>query len=79
MKLNRQSANSYVLDMARGQVLFSYGVPVAVRHLDGVFRSPAAILTPATRGHIDRFAPGRLPPVLSGRQFVDLCKVVLNG
>jgi hypothetical protein len=82
MKLRRLSENSHTLDTSSGSLLFSYEGLTAVRLHDpgrssAVFRSPGAILSVATRAHLQRFAPGRIPPVLTGRQFADLCRRVL--
>ena len=87
MRLIRLSENAHTLETAAGAILFSYEGLTAVRLHDprgpgdgrgAVFRSPAAVLSVATRAHLQRFAPGRLPPVLSGRQFADLCRMVLE-
>lgn len=79
MKLRRLSDNSHVIETAAGSLLFSYETLTAVRMHGAVFRSPGAVLSVATRAHLQRFAPGRLPPYLGARQFADLARRVMNG
>ncbi|MDE2100692.1 MAG: hypothetical protein KGL39_25835 [Patescibacteria group bacterium] len=79
MRLLRLGDNAYMLETPSGALLFSYELPAAVRVQNAVFRNPAAPLSIATRAHLQRFAPGRLPPVLGARQFAELTRKVLNG
>ena len=89
MRLIRLGDNAHMLETSAGAVLFSYETLTAVLLYDATetargprsaaFRSPAAIMSTATRAHLQRFYPLRSPPVLSGRQFADLARRVLNG
>ena len=80
MRLSDYGAHARTLETKSGALLFSYGELVAVKlHPDwACFRSPAAILSMATRRHMAAFHPRRIPPVLTTGQFARLVRRVLD-